>query len=78
MSQLLHFSTRLLAQQPIPQNEASRESHPIRLGAATSKLQGFKFDLKMAANHVKASLPNKLHHPKHFSFPKQTFEEAQF
>jgi len=33
---------------------------------------------KLAANRVRASLPDKVHHPKQSTFPKRTFEEAQF
>jgi len=36
------------------------------------QLSSFKIDPKLAANRVKASLPDKIHHPKQFTFPKQT------
>jgi len=44
------------------------------------QLSSFKIDAKMAATHVKTSLPglpDKPHHPKHFAFPKRTFAEVQ-
>ena len=42
------------------------------------QLSSFKIDPKLAVNRVKASLPDNLHYPKQFAFPKQTFREAQF
>jgi len=43
--------------------------HQWQIGWQLSvQLLSFKFDLKIAANRVKAPLSDKLHHPKHFTF----------